>query len=111
MLSRFARRLDLDASAVLRVPEKFDGRESVVVEAALAAARAHAEILLSGGPPARLTVAVATPAVVADGQRGVEVRVSAFDSNGAPTMISGISWEVSGGRLGNVRKPRTYPAS
>ena len=101
-----------ESSAMLRVPDRFDGRESVVVEAALGQARAHAEVLLSGGPPARLKLDVSTPTVVADGQRNVEVRVSAFDGNGAPTMVSGISWEVSGGRLGNVRKPRvgTYIA-
>jgi len=100
------------ASAMLRVPDRFDGRESVVVEATLGRARAHAEVLLSGGPPARLKLDVSTPTVVADGQRNVEVRVSAFDGKGAPTMVSGISWEVSGGRLGNVRKPRvgTYIA-
>src|SRR5260370_921439 len=75
---------DGDASAVLRVPEKFDGRESVVVEAALAAARAHAESLLSRAPPARLTVAVATPPLVADAPRAGGPRVGLMQDQRPP---------------------------
>jgi hypothetical protein len=92
--------------AIVRAPEHYVGKDVVTVEAALGTARTTTDILLSGGPPARLTVDLAAPAVVGDGRHGVEVRVNAVDTHGAPTMISGISWEISGGRLSNVRKPR-----
>ncbi|HEX3696937.1 MAG TPA: hypothetical protein VH374_16290 [Polyangia bacterium] len=95
-----------DVSALVRAPERFGGKDAITVEAALEDAHDSVEILLSGGPPAHLTVDLATPSVVADGRRGVEVRVNAVDQAGAPTMISGMSWEISGGRLSNVRKPR-----
>ena len=101
-----------DVSAMLRAPDSFNGKDTMVVDAALEQAHTTIEISLSGGPPARLTVDVATPTIVADGRHGVEVRVNAVDKAGAPSMISGISWEIAGGHLDHVRKPRigTYVA-
>jgi hypothetical protein len=91
---------------VVATPPRYEGRDGIVVEASLGAAYAVREIRLTGGPPTQLTLELSGTEVVADGKQGVEVRVHAVDQHGTPTLIPGLSWEVAGGRLGTVRKPR-----
>ncbi|MDB4980889.1 MAG: hypothetical protein JWM82_1641 [Myxococcales bacterium] len=106
-----------DAPAALRVmasglaflvvppPPFYDGRERIVVVVKLGAALATQEVFLTGGPPAKLSIAIAEPRLVADGWRSAELRVRAFDRNGTPTMIPGLSWDTPGGHIRHVRVP------
>jgi len=48
-------------------PARFDGRDRVILAASLGGIRATAELHVTGGPPARLTMEVREPRLVADG--------------------------------------------
>ena len=93
-------------TVVVAAPQRYQGRDGIMIEASLGTAYTVREIRLTGGPPTQLTLELSGTQVVADGKSGVEVRVHAVDQNGTPTLIPGLSWEVGGGRLGTVRKPR-----
>jgi hypothetical protein len=87
-------------------PARFDGRERIIVAAALGGIRATEEIHVTGGQPARLTIDVHGSRLVADGHRGTELRVQAVDRNGTPTAVPGLSWDTPDGRVRHVRMPR-----
>lgn len=91
---------------VVATPERYQGRDGITIEASQGGAYVAREIRLTGGPPTQLTLELSGTQLVADGKNGVEVRVHAVDQNGTPTLIPGLSWEINGGRLGTVRKPR-----
>jgi hypothetical protein len=93
------------AFLVVPPPLFYDGRERIVVVVKLREARAVQEVFLTGGPPAQLSIAAAEPRLVADGWRSAELRVRAFDRNGTPTMIPGLSWDTPGGHIRHVRVP------
>jgi hypothetical protein len=86
-------------------PSTYDGRDRLAVEVTLGQARAKEELLLTGGSPATLSLTVRETHVIADGRRATELRARAFDRNGTPTLVPGLSWETPGGRLGGVRMP------
>ncbi|HEX3901981.1 MAG TPA: hypothetical protein VH853_03965 [Polyangia bacterium] len=87
-------------------PARYDGRESVVVDATLGEVAGTQSLHITGGPPVRLTLQVAAPRVVGDGKHGTELRVQAVDGNGTPTSVSGLSWDTPDGRIREVRVPR-----
>jgi hypothetical protein len=87
-------------------PTYYDGKDRMVVEVRLGKAHARQEIFLTGGSPATLSLEPREPRVVADGRRGTELRVRAFDRNGTPTIVPGLSWDTPGGRIKSVRMPR-----
>jgi hypothetical protein len=87
-------------------PSRYDGRESVVVDATLGEVVGAQSLHVTGGPPARLTLQVASPRVVGDGRHGTALRVQAVDANGTPTAVSGLSWDTPEGRIREVRVPR-----
>ncbi len=87
-------------------PARYDGRESVIVDAKLGDVTASQPLHVTGGPPARLTLQIAAARLVGDGKRGTQVRVQAVDKNGTPTSVSGLSWETPQGRIREVRVPR-----
>jgi len=95
--------VDGTASVILAAPDKFDGRERMTIEAMLGNLRATEMIRVTGGAPARLTLAVRDARLVADGKQGTELRVLAIDRNGTPTQVPGLSWD---GRVRRVRVPR-----
>jgi hypothetical protein len=90
----------------IAAPARSAGPDRITVEVSLGSIRATQEIRLTGGPPARLTLEVKDARLIADGQRGTELRVKAVDRKGTPTMIPGLSWETPGGRVRNVNMPR-----
>jgi hypothetical protein len=90
----------------VEAPAKFDGRERITIDAALGTIRAREEIHVTGGPPARLTIAVRDGRIVADGRQSTELRVQAVDKNGTPTAVPGLSWDTPEGRIRHVRVPR-----
>src|SRR5262249_32855640 len=94
------------AAVAVVPPARFDGRESVMVDATLGEVVGSASLPVTGGPPARLTLQVAGSRVVGDGGRGTELRVQAVDANGTPTAVSGLSWDTPEGRIREVRVPR-----
>jgi hypothetical protein len=98
--------VDGTASVTLSAPEKFDGRERAIVEATLGNLRASETIRVTGGAPARLTLAVRDARLVADGKQATELRALAIDRNGTPTSVPGLSWDTPDGRVRNVRVPR-----
>ncbi|HEY4395462.1 MAG TPA: hypothetical protein VGP64_15430 [Polyangia bacterium] len=87
-------------------PATYDGREGVVLDATLGDVVATQSLHVTGGPPARLTLQVGHPTVVADDRHGTELRVQAVDRNGTPTDVPGLSWETPSGRIRGVRVPR-----
>jgi hypothetical protein len=87
-------------------PAYYDGKDRITVEVALDAARARQDVLLTGGSPATLSLAAGDARLVADGQRATELRARAFDRNGTPTLVPGLSWETPGGHVRAVRAPR-----
>jgi hypothetical protein len=87
-------------------PTFYDGKDRMTVEVRLGKARARQEIFLTGGSPATISLDAREPRVIADGRRGTELRVRAFDRNGTPTIVPGLSWETPGGRIKSVRMPR-----
>jgi hypothetical protein len=91
---------------VVPPPPYYDGKDHVSVEVTLDEARAVEDVLLTGGSPTALSLSVHEPRLVADGRRATELRARAFDRNGTPTLVPGLSWETPGGRLGLVRMPR-----
>ncbi|HVR02524.1 MAG TPA: hypothetical protein VMT47_10350 [Polyangia bacterium] len=84
-------------------PVLYSGKDSITVEVTLDAAHALQDLLLTGGSPATLSLAVSDERFVADGRRATELRARAFDRNGTPTLVPGLSWETPRGRLGAVR--------
>ncbi|HVZ73526.1 MAG TPA: hypothetical protein VHJ20_14205, partial [Polyangia bacterium] len=101
-------RLMTNGQAFLVVPPPpfFDGKDRITVAVTLGQARAFQDVMLTGGSPATLSIAAAGGRVVADGRRAAEVRVRAYDRNGTPTMVPGLSWDTPGGRIRHVRVPR-----
>jgi hypothetical protein len=97
---------DGTASVTVTAPGRFDGRERITVEAALGNLRATEAIRVTGGVPARLTLAVRDARLVADGKQGTELRALAIDRNGTPTAVPGLSWDTPEGRVRRVRVPR-----
>jgi hypothetical protein len=87
-------------------PAAYDGRENVSVDATLGGVAATQSLHITGGPPVRITLEVATSRLVADGRHGTELRVQAVDRNGTPTEVPGLSWETPDGRIRGVRVPR-----
>ena len=87
-------------------PQLYDGKDRLSVEVTLDDARGVQDVFLTGGSPATLTLAVREARLVADGRHGTELRARAFDRNGTPTLVAGLSWETRRGRLGGVRSPR-----
>ena len=87
-------------------PVIYDGKDRVTVEVTLGEARAREDIFLTGGSPATLSLATRDDRVIADGRRGTELRVRAFDRNGTPTLVPGLSWDTPGGHIKAVRMPR-----
>ncbi|HVU53354.1 MAG TPA: hypothetical protein VHL80_21865 [Polyangia bacterium] len=87
-------------------PPYYDGKDRVTVVVKLDAAEARLDVLLTGGSPTALSLTVRDPRLVADGRRATELRARAFDRNGTPTVVPGLSWDTPGGRLDNVRMPR-----
>ncbi|HLK92794.1 MAG TPA: hypothetical protein VKZ18_23075 [Polyangia bacterium] len=87
-------------------PRRYDGRESVLVDATLGNVVGAQSLRVTGGPPARLALQVASPRVVGDGRHGTLLRVQAVDANGTPTAVSGLSWDTPEGRIREVRVPR-----
>jgi hypothetical protein len=88
---------------VVPPPSNYDGKDRVTVVVTLDQARATQDIFLTGGSPATLSLDVREERLVADGRRATELRARAFDRNGTPTLVPGLSWETPGGRLGTVR--------
>jgi hypothetical protein len=91
---------------VVPPPSIYDGKDRVSVEVTLDDARAAQDIFLTGGSPTALSLAFHEERLVADGRRATLLRARAFDRNGTPTLVPGLSWETPGGRLGAVRMPR-----
>ncbi len=91
---------------VVPPPAYYDGKDRITVEVSLDAARARQDVLLTGGSPATLSLAAGDVRLVADGQRATELRARAFDRNGTPTLVPGLSWETPGGHVRAVRAPR-----
>ena len=87
-------------------PAKYDGRENLMIDATLGQVAASQPLHVTGGPPVRLTLEMASGRIVADGRRGTQLRVQAVDKNGTPTSVSGLSWETPQGRIREVRVPR-----
>jgi hypothetical protein len=87
-------------------PPYYDGKDRVTVTVKLDAAASRQEVFLTGGSPTALSLTVRDPRLVADGRRATELRARAFDRNGTPTLVPGLSWDAPGGRLDNVRMPR-----
>jgi hypothetical protein len=87
-------------------PAKYDGRDNLMVEATQGQVVTSQLLHVTGGPPERLTMQLATTQIVADGRRGTQLRVQAVDGNGTPTSVSGLSWETPEGRIREVRVPR-----
>jgi len=94
------------AMLVVPPPMFYDGKDRIAVEVALDAARARQDVLLTGGSPTSLSLAASDARVIADGTRSTELRVRAFDRNGTPTLVPGLSWDTPGGHLRAVRTPR-----
>jgi len=94
-----------DGLLTIPAPARYAGADRLDVEVALGTARATQELRITGGPPAKLTLEVRDPRLIADGRRSTELRVRAVDGNGTPTMIPGLSWETPGGRVRNVSMP------
>jgi hypothetical protein len=94
------------ATVAVIPPARYDGRDSVLIDATLGEVVGSASLHVTGGPPARLTLQVAAPRVVGDGRHGTELRVQAVDGNGTPTAVSGLSWDTPEGRIRGVRVPR-----
>ena len=94
------------ATVTVDAPARFDGREGITLDARLGGLRATETIHVTGGPPARLTLAVRDARLVADGHRSTELRVQAVDRNGTPTAVPGLSWDTPDGRIRHVRIPR-----
>jgi hypothetical protein len=94
------------ATVAVVPPARYDGRDSVVVDATLGEVVGSASLPVTGGPPARLSLQVAGPRVVGDGRHGTELRVQAVDGNGTPTAVSGLSWDTPEGWIREVRVPR-----
>jgi hypothetical protein len=86
-------------------PPYYDGKDRISIEVRLDDAVASQDVFLTGGSPTALSLAVREPRLVADGRRATELRARAFDRNGTPTVVPGLSWETPGGRLGAVRMP------
>ncbi len=84
-------------------PALYSGKDSITIEVTLDQAHAVQDLLLTGGSPATLSLAVSDERFVADGRRATELRARAFDRNGTPTLVPGLSWETPRGRLGAVR--------
>lgn len=97
-----------DGSAALAMvpPAAYPGRDTVTVDANLGELGGSADLHITGGEPARLTLEVGPGRLVADGRRGTRLRVQAVDKNGTPTMVRGLSWETPEGRVRQVRVPR-----
>jgi hypothetical protein len=91
---------------VVPPPPYYDGKDRVSVEVTLDDARSTQDIFLTGGSPTALSLTLHEDHLVADGRRATELRARAFDRNGTPTLVPGLSWETPGGRLGAVRSPR-----
>jgi hypothetical protein len=91
---------------VVPPPPTYDGKDRVVVEVELDDVRAAQDIFLTGGSPTALSLTLHDVRLVADGRRATELRARAFDRNGTPTLVPGLSWETPGGRLGAIRSPR-----
>jgi hypothetical protein len=87
-------------------PPYYDGKDRISIEVHLDDAVATQDVYLTGGSPTALSLAVRESRLVADGRRATELRARAFDRNGTPTLVPGLSWETPGGRLGAVRMPR-----
>jgi hypothetical protein len=90
----------------LAAPAIYAGRDRIAIEASLGALTAAESVRLTGGPPVKLTLEFQTGRVLADGQRGTELRARAVDRNGTPTTVPGLSWETPEGRIRNVSVPR-----
>jgi hypothetical protein len=87
-------------------PPYYDGRDRVTIVVKLEAAVSREDVFLTGGSPTALSLTVRDGRLVADGRRATELRARAFDRNGTPTLVPGLSWDAPGGRLDNVRMPR-----
>jgi hypothetical protein len=94
------------ATLTIEAPGRFDGREGITLDARLGGLRATETIHVTGGPPARLTLAIRDARLVADGHGSTELRVQAVDKNGTPTAVPGLSWDTPDGRVRHVRMPR-----
>jgi hypothetical protein len=87
-------------------PPYYDGKDRVTVLVRLDQAISRQDVFLTGGSPTALSLTVRDARLVADGHRATELRARAFDRNGTPTLVPGLSWDTPGGRLDNVRMPR-----
>jgi hypothetical protein len=87
-------------------PPYYDGKDRVSVVVRLDDAISSQDVFLTGGSPTALSLSVRDVRVVADGHRATELRARAFDRNGTPTLVPGLSWDTPGGRVGSVRSPR-----
>jgi hypothetical protein len=87
-------------------PTRYDGHDHLTVQVFLGDARATQDIHLTGGSPVTLTLTAQDARLIGDGHRGTELRVRAFDRNGTPTLVPGLSWQMPGGRIRHVRMPR-----
>jgi hypothetical protein len=87
-------------------PPYYDGKDRLTIAVTLDEARAFQDVLLTGGSPTTLSLTVREARLVADGRRAAELRARAFDRNGTPTLVPGLSWETPGGRIDAVRMPR-----
>ena len=76
------------------------------MQAALGNLFALDRIRLTGGAPARLTLAIRDGRIIGDGQRSTELHVHAVDANGIATRVPGLSWDTPDGRIRRVRVPR-----
>lgn len=94
------------ATLAITPPAVYEGRDAVAIDVTLLGLVGSADLHITGGVPARLTLEVATPRVVADGKQATVLRVQAVDKNGTPTMVPGLSWETPEGRVRAVRVPR-----
>ena len=93
-------------SLAITPPARYEGRDTVTIDATLGDLDSSEELHVTGGVPTRLTLEVGTARVVADGKQAAFLRVQAVDKNGTPTMVRGLSWETPEGRVRQVRVPR-----
>jgi len=93
------------ATFQLTAPAHYDGHDRIDIAVQVGNVRALRSMRVTGGAPAGLTIRVASGGVVADGHRGIELKVQAIDRNGTPTSVPGLSWETPEGRIRGVRVP------
>lgn len=74
-------------------PAAWTGRHQLTAAAALGNLLSRFNLLVTGGPPARATLAASRGTIEGDDRNGVDFTLELFDVRGTPTLATRVAWQ------------------